>query len=291
MNSTARYLLTFVLLISLTFSAFLHANSLVTGSNSIKPALWQLSYQGNTSYLFGSIHIGDGGWYPLAPPVMKAFNKSQALIVELDAISSGPQLQQAMNLPQGKTLATELMPATYEKLSNYALSYGLPMAAIERLKPWAAATVISILPYMKLGLMPQFGVDAHFLNLATNANKGIIELETPQFQLNLLESLFENEESLLEVIDLPQSDIVDLVNFWKAGDMPNMARLIQRQMDAKQIKLMLTQRNKDWGVKIKKLMSNKSSHFIVVGAAHLAGRNGVPALLAKQGVVVKLAIA
>lgn len=268
-----------ILSLLLTFSA----NSFAT---TIKPALWKVEHQGNVSYLFGSIHIGNEAWYPIPKVVTDAYASSQSLVVELDALSHGEMFQYAMLIEQGGTLKQKLSADMYQKLDQHVAKYGLPMAAIERFKPWAAATVVALLPYMKQGLSPQHGIDSYFLKMAKSDKKTIVELETPQFQLEIISSAFGDESAMLELINLPDSEVVKLIEHWKNGDMDKLDALAQSQMSPSQIKQMLTDRNNDWVGKIKQLISNKQQQFIVVGAAHLAGKGGVPALLKQQGINV-----
>jgi len=253
----------------------------------IKPALWQVNYQGNTAYLLGSIHIGSQSWYPLPDYVLAAYRSADTLVVELDAVTRGPELQRAMMLPAGATLSQHLSKTTYKKLSEFMQSFGVPMAVVSGFKPWAAASVAAILPYMKQGLSPQYGVDAHLLALAAKDGKALVELETPQFQLDLLEQMLGNDKAILELLELPQEEVVSIVSYWKVGNMDKLAKLMQTQMNGQQFEQMLTKRNQDWVGKIKKLMGDKQHLFVVVGAAHLAGQSGVPALLAQQGISVK----
>lgn len=268
-----------ILSLLVTFSTNLSAAT-------IKPALWKVEHQGNVSYLFGSIHIGNEAWYPIPKVVTDAYSSSQSLVVELDALNHAEMFQYAMLIEQGGTLKQKLSAETYQLLESHTAKYGVPIAAIDRFKPWAAATVVALLPYMKQGLSPQHGIDSYFLKMAKFDKKSIVELETPQFQLAIISEAFGDESALLELINLPDSEVVKLIEHWKDGDMDKLDTLAQSQMSPSQIKQMLTDRNNDWVVKIKQSMSKKQQQFIVVGAAHLAGKGGVPALLKQQGINV-----
>lgn len=57
-------------------------------------------------------------------------------------------------------------------------------------------------------------------------------------------------------------------------------------MSAKSKVEMLDNRNKNWVVQLPELMKDKSI-FVAVGAAHLAGKNGVINLLREAGYIVK----
>lgn len=266
-----------VILLSVTLSSF---------ASDIKPAIWKVEHQGTTSYLLGSIHIGMGSWYPLPAYIMDAFNASKTLVVELDGPGSTAAMTKQMMLPAGQTLQSKLSPTTYQKLELYMKKMGMPAASLKQLKPWAAATVVAVLPYLRAGLDPQFGIDAQFLSRAKKKGMALIELETAQFQITLLSDLFSDEKMLVELLEQPQKESQKLIDFWKEGDITKLEELIDQQMTPNQHEIMLTSRNEDWVKKLRVLFKNKTPYFVVVGAAHLIGSEGVPALLLKAGVKV-----
>ena len=50
-----------------------------------KPDLWKIEKNGNTSYLFGSIHLGTKDMYPLSDAVKNAYKSTDNLVVEVDS--------------------------------------------------------------------------------------------------------------------------------------------------------------------------------------------------------------
>src|SRR5437868_4003887 len=58
------------------------------GINPPRGTLYRVRHQGNTSYLFGTIHVGKPEFYPLEPRVTKAFAESGRLVVEFDIRNS-----------------------------------------------------------------------------------------------------------------------------------------------------------------------------------------------------------
>lgn len=250
---------------------------------SIKPALWKVEHQGTTSYLLGSIHIGKSSWYPLPSYITDAFDTSEKIVVELDALKHSAMMSQQMMLSEGQTLKGSLSPETYKQVKDYLSLNGMSIATFNQFKPWAVATVLSILPYLKSGLDPALGIDAQLITRAKNTSMEVIELEKAQFQIDLLSSVFSDEKMLIELLEQPEEEVQQLINFWATGNMNKINELMQQQMSKSQRELMLTARNVDWVKKLDVLFKSKTSHFIVVGAAHLAGPDGVPTLLSKNG--------
>jgi len=273
--------LTFTVLLTLIVSFSADAKS--TQNSTIKPALWQVEHNGVVSHLFGSIHIGKAAWYPLPDTINSAFEQSSSIVVELNTIAHGDTVQNAMALPFGTTLQQLLSPETFSKLKAFSFAYGIPLSVFEKMKPWAAASVAAVLPFMQQGLLPQYGIDMHFINAAVSNNKPIKELESIEFQLQMLQQLFKEESSFIEVLETPKSAATELVEHWQRGNINEIERLTYQQTSNAQIELILTDRNRAWLVKIERMLQGKERHFIVVGAAHLAGTSGLPALLAAKG--------
>lgn len=276
--SLPRFMMQFFALITV---AVLAVNN--SYASTAQPAYWKVEYKGNTSYLLGSIHVGSRDWYPLPKVIMSDMANSDVLVVELDASQASAHMEAQMKLPAGQTLQGNLAPQTYTKLVEHMKSMGFPPIIVANYKPWAAATVLSVLPYLKSGLQPQFGVDIQFLSRAKGRNMPIIELESAQFQIDLLSGIFSDEKMILELIDLPMSETMKLITFWRQGEMEEIEALMHQQMTPQQSKLMLTDRNKNWIKILTPLLRGNKSHFVVVGAAHMAGKNGVPALLKEAG--------
>lgn len=262
--------------------------TLPSNATGIKPAMWKVEHQGTTSYLLGSIHMGSSIWYPLPDYINSAFDKSETLIVELDATATvnSAALTSAMTLPVGQTLKDKLSPKTYKKLETYLTDNGVSINALSQLKPWAVGVNIAVIPALKLGLTSQFGIDNKLISRAKNKSMTLIPLETIQFQIELISDLFTDEKKLIDTIDKSENEFNELVISWGNGDDIKINELINRQMNQVTRDVMLTKRNINWVKKLTYLFKNDKPYFIVVGAAHLVGDKGVPALLSDAGLKV-----
>ena len=80
-----------------------------------------------------------------------------------------------------------------------------------------------------------------------------------------------------------------LVDAWSDGNVKEIDRLMNRDLakDPGVKKALLDDRNKAWVAKIDAMLAEPHTYFITVGAGHLAGPQGVPALLRKEGDVVE----
>ena len=76
-----------------------------------------------------------------------------------------------------------------------------------------------------------------------------------------------------------------MVTAWANGDQAKLDELINGDLDQfpKARKLLLDDRNLRWVPQIEAMLKEKHVFFITVGAGHLTGPKGVPALLRKAG--------
>ena len=71
-------------------------------------ALWTLSKDGRTSYLFGTLHIGRMAWSFPGPKLMQALRETQVLAIEIDPTDPAVQSEmQAAQTQAGKVALSE----------------------------------------------------------------------------------------------------------------------------------------------------------------------------------------
>jgi uncharacterized protein YbaP (TraB family) len=76
---------------------------------------------------------------------------------------------------------------------------------------------------------------------------------------------------------------------WEAGDQPKLDKMINLQLKAKNELLwteLILRRNEKFSDKINDRLQGSGTAFVAVGAGHLCGSDGVPALLARHGFTV-----
>jgi uncharacterized protein YbaP (TraB family) len=97
-------------------------------------------------------------------------------------------------------------------------------------------------------------------------------------QQELLDSVIEDAGGL-------DGDDADLAEAWRTGNMKAIERATHRGLLAyPDLRAALySRRNLAWSDRIARLMASGSHPFVAVGAAHMAGSEGLPALLAAKG--------
>lgn len=261
--------------------------------------LWKATGpRGGTVYLAGSIHLLSSQYYPLAPAFDEAFNASDLLVEELDlgemlAPESQMLMLQRGLAPAGQTLDKVLSPQTLEAVRGKVTELGLPLAPLQLFKPWALALTLQGLEWQKAGFDAELGLDRHFYDRARAANKKVQALETLAFQISRFDELpmALQERMLAETLkemDTAQASLDTLARAWKAGDAPGIERIVLRDLKSEPeiYDRLLLQRNRNWMPAVEALFARPSASFIVVGAAHLVGTDGLLAMLRARGYTV-----
>jgi len=113
---------------------------------------------------------------------------------------------------------------------------------------------------------------------------------THEFQLHLIKGKADTKNELALLRDAmkraankPLLPFKKLLDAWENGDPAAIAAVSVATMSPEEKKSYLDDRNQSWIPKIEKMLKEKRTFLITVGAAHLAGPNGVPNLLRQAG--------
>jgi uncharacterized protein YbaP (TraB family) len=265
-----------------------------------KSFLWKVQSKTSTLYLLGSIHFLKQENYPLNPGIEKAFAQSNSLVVEADISDPGKFNSDKMLLsavyPENDSLENHISRETYEFVKKEAGKLGMPPELIARQKPWFLALTLEALQLMKLGFDPAYGIDAYFLSKAQGSKK-ILELEGVNEQLNLLSSFSDKDQELFLVYTLRDLNILGnettgLIKAWSTGNANGIESIITRTVREDRrlepiFKRLLDDRNKGMVSTIEGYLKTRETYFVVVGAGHLVGDNGIVRMLKEKGYSVE----
>ena len=282
------------LCLSLPACAQQPAQAPARAANDADPALWVVKGKQTTVYLFGTIHVLKPGltWFDEA--VKSAFDKADEVKLEIvmpDQATMQGLVQATGVAPAGTPPLTQRLPEGKRAAFAKAVTdLGLPANALDRFKPWLAATQLSVAPLSKLGYDSANGPEEVITEAAKQAHKPLSGLETPQQQLGFFGSLSDKAQlQFLEstVDELPTLDkqMASMVDEWARGDPEALAREMNDELKSSPevAKVLLVDRNRNWAQWIKHRMTKPGTVFIAVGAGHLAGPDSVQAQLAKLG--------
>ena len=260
--------------------------------------LWKLSGRHASVFLLGSIHLFKAEDYPLAASIERAFTNAgiaafETDIGEMERRAMQPETLAKTLLPAGETFRDQLSAQTYTLFTNYAAEIGLPLFALEQLRPAVAALALVELECKKLGFDPENGIDLHYYKLARKAGKSLMALESLDFQLDLLTSFSKQENELLvkstlQDIKTTRQDFAEILRAWKCGDAPGLEKVLNSMaVEAPAIfKRLVTDRNERWTPKLEEWSRGQTNAIVIVGAAHLVGKDGLVELLRRKGLNV-----
>jgi uncharacterized protein len=263
------------------------------------PALWIVHSSVGSAYLFGSIHILPPNIDWRSQPVEQALAASDVFVFEAPLGDAGKE-QAAAFIQANGTLPPELaLPALLDQTAreDYRAAVQLTHVQPDRLthlRPWLAALVMEGQLAAAMHYSPDSGVDRQVWAYAKAQNKSVETLETVDEQLRLLMP----KDQKLEVAEFDASmkelntagnEVGALVDAWKDGRMNVVARLMNDGLKKTPgaMKLLIDDRNGRWITRISAMLAQHRTYFITVGAGHIAGPRGLPALLAARGYQVE----
>lgn len=261
-----------------------------------KPALWKVSDEDTTIYLFGTIHLLPKGieWYD--GKIAQAFEQSQELVTEIPDVPQQQTMSVTMQLgalPPGQTLRSTMTPEERGKFEAALQGLKVPVGAFDSMKPWLASVALATIPLMQAGYNLDNGVEAQLDQRNKALGRPRLGLETLEYQLGIFDGLPPEAQKtyLFETIAaLPNfpKEIDKMVGAWSKGDAPTLAQLLNDGMeDPALYKALLTERNRNWSVWIDDRLDRPGTVFIAVGAGHLGGKDSVQEFLGKAGIKVE----
>ena len=266
---------------------------------ALKHCLWEVASPFNKVFLLGSLHVLKSDAYPLAKEINKAYSASPKVVFETDIGGMMDPSVQAKMLsmglyPEGESLLQNISADIRGDLQKKMAELGLPLEQFARFKPWLLAVTLTTLELQRLGFSPAYGIDVHYYGRARSDKKMIDYFESIDYQLDLLGNMDPDDQTAflgqtLKDLEIAGEMADDMMTYWQKGQADKLYALLYKSFEGySEIEdRLLLQRNKDWLDKIETLLEEPENVFIVVGAGHLVGPEGVVALLKQKGYKVK----
>lgn len=254
---------------------------------SEKGLFWKMeSPEGQVSYLFGTMHTDDNRVTNFSAPVLEALQSTDTFLMEVSE-SRDPSL---FMMKEG-TLAQYLTNDEFDQVRALADFHVMHFGAAMQMKPWLLAVVFD-LP------KPQtpFAQDNLLKSRAEDTLKVVEGIETPQEHFGVMDHFSMDEQLLMlrAVLKRDQTqkekDFERLLAVYLSGDSDKVANM-DEQITGNMIPKALWQR-----MKVKLLdernvimaertiaKARQGKVFIAVGAAHLAGNNGLISAFKQAG--------
>jgi uncharacterized protein YbaP (TraB family) len=256
-------------------------------------SVWKVtSESGNVLYLAGSIHALKSTDYPLPSAYNRAFDASDRLVCEVDPKAldeSSKGLLKAGEYPKSDSLKNHVDPRTYDYLRRLFKLMDVPETKFARYRPWFLSLMLQE-PALH-GMSGTLGVEEFLTRRAQANSKPVLGLESAREHADIFLGLTDRQsEAMLLIMFIPAgrdrgSAGNALAEAWRRGDVDADTRVFMdsfRDFPSLADRL-LTNRNRKWIPKIEGYLHSGKTYFVVAGAAHMGGPNGVLALLRARG--------
>ena len=277
-------------------------SQVVWAQSDFRPPLWEIRAGDATAYLFGTIHVGTAGFYPLPETVEAAFRNSDTLALEADPNNvqeAASAIAIAMYTPPD-SIENHLEPALLSRAQQISARYGLQLQQIKQMKPYLLMFTLTMMEYGRLGYDASYGLDAHFSQRAQSEGKQVVALESMVQQMSMLDNLSPKLQTTMLQITVDEigtgevSGLVDeMIEAWRTGDTAQLNDVLsveERKLSpvlAKEFRnRFLTERNAAMAQKIDRMLRSGQNVFVAVGALHMVGKDGIPVLLREKGYTV-----
>jgi uncharacterized protein YbaP (TraB family) len=286
------------------FSILITVGLLILAQDSLsqpkKDFLWKIQSKTNSVYVLGSIHYLKKEMYPLNETIEKTFEKSDILVVEANIDDTGKvdtqKLVESALYLDDETLEKHVSTQTYGLVKKELERLAVPLELIGKQKPWFLSLTLASLEIVKLGFDPNYGIDRYFLSKAEGKKK-ILEMESFDYQINLFCQLTEKEQELLLLYTLKDIKVLEqeldkLVQAWTSGDDKGLESIVTKSVTedkrlAPIYEKLIYERNRNMASKIEDYLKTKETYFVIAGAGHLVGNQGIIEILKGKGFFVE----
>ncbi len=260
--------------------------------------LWSVQRDGKTSYLYGTLHVGKLAWAMPGPRVAKALRASQVLAMELDV--SDPRVQQQMAALVRSDGPSSLSAEAQAQLREAAKALCVDWDTLGPLRPEFQLTTLLMTLARYEDLDAGFGSEVALAAMAPHLGLPTRSLETGTEQVAALSAA-----SSAELAEWVQTGVNDLrtdkarrqlrklSRVWADSDIQRLERYPHwcecegTAAERAVLDRVVKQRNVTLAERIDALIRQEGPAFVAVGALHMVGSHGLPALLKARGFTVK----
>ncbi|MDD2321721.1 MAG: TraB/GumN family protein [Geobacteraceae bacterium] len=266
---------------------------------SAETSVWKAQKGASVIYLGGTCHVLRETDFPLPPEFDRAYRASAIVVFETDLGKlEEPSTQQKMlaksMYTDGSTIDQHLSAPAFAELSEYCKANGIPLEALRQFKPSLVMITLTFMELLKQGVSQQ-GVDRFFYDLAKKDGKTVRGLETVDQQIDYVVSMGDGNEDEFVTYAIRDMETLkekygSLVDAWRRGDTKKLEEIMVAELKARWPELykkLITDRNRNWLSTIDGYRKTPQTEFVLVGAGHLVGPDGIIAALKKKGYTVE----
>ena len=259
--------------------------------------LWRITRDGRSSYLYGTVHVARPAWIFPGPRVAAALVASDVVALELDMLD--PDVPQRLGAAMAADPAAPTPAGLRRRLDTQLDAACLARHAMATVAPELQLAALTTLAAREDGLDPAYAIDAFLAGHARALGKSVISLESPELQVALLKgdpaSAPQAMDAALRQLELGQSRamLLRVARVWDEGRADELERYqewcgcAETEADRAALVRLLDERNAPLAERIAAEHAAGRRVFAAVGALHMVGPAGLPALLAARGFEVR----
>lgn len=255
--------------------------------------LWEISGKGiQPSYLFGTFHLMCKEDIRLGNTLIDIIKHVDEVYfeVDMDDMAATIGALMFMRMKNDTSLSDLYTPEEFGRIERFFKdSLDMPFVFLKTMKPM----LLQALLYPKMMTCKTMsGMEEALVEVAKANKKEILGLETFAFQASIFDSIPYKEQAseLLKMLDsmsATRSMFDSMLRIYKSQNLTAIDDFTSEEFGTGNTReILLDNRNRNWVKKLPEIF-NKKRLFVAVGAGHLGGKNGVIALLRKEGYTLK----
>jgi len=271
------------------FLVFFTFSFLLSAQIEKKSLLWEIRNPSNNqiSYLFGTIHIMDEESFFLPKKLLLLLAKSEALCMEINSLNNAELSPNKLILEKG-SFNDIFSEKELDTIHQWAREF-LLMNVEQFDENFKQAKPFLVLQFILQNSLPEYtkSQESELEKQAIQKDIPLLGLETIDQQLKLFDDLtsVEQKNMILDALrnqDKAKLEFKELEELYLLQNLDSLYSFIQKDNSLPNSRIFLEERNIRW-ISLMKNMMSKQKVFFAVGAAHLAGPEGLIELLIKEG--------
>jgi uncharacterized protein YbaP (TraB family) len=271
---------------------------MAAGSARDRGLLWRITKDGRSSYLYGTIHVGKEQWMATGPLVKAALQQTDTLALELDPLDEA--VGREMAAASAARMPSKLPAPLQARVKKLWEAECLPANALDHTPAEMNAMTLTFMAARRDGLDPSYGNEILLSLIGRGLGRRVLSLETVALQIETLFSpnQAELESVVSEWLDDLEADRVrpvarKVAQVWENADLAALdnyqdwCECARTDSERKLLKRVLDDRNPGLAQRIHSLHGEGRKLFAAVGAMHMSGPQGLPALMAARGYKVE----
>ena len=271
-------------IITLTLGFLFIISQSIAQENSL---LWKISGKDlkKESYILGTIHLICEEDYTELKKIATVSSKVDQVIFELNMNDPAiAQQAQALAMTPNTDFVNQMTDEQRNLIDSALTANQLSLQMFDIVSPATVISLLTLKAFACSDLSKIRSIEKEVL--ALNPNKPVYDLETLEFQMDVLNKLatpkyfYDYFKNYADHSKLTKQ----LVDYYNAEDLEGLKAMFtnEKYMTNDQFKLMLTDRNVKWTKDIPVKIKNTST-LIAIGAGHLVGDTGLIQLLKNDG--------